>query len=81
MEFNDHHIPEEIKTRINQWIEDIIDSATLDTSNIKTEELQKAFSHLEILSVFMSKVFSFFINSISMSISQKKSESISLFIA
>lgn len=81
VEFNDHQIPEDIRKRINYWIDDIIDTVTTDVSNVKTQELLYAFHDLEIISTFMSTVFSFFINSLNMTISDSKSYHICQFIA
>lgn len=78
--FNDHDIPEEVKQRINAWIEDIIDISTLEVSHIQTQKMLNAFSQSDIITWFMSKVFSFFINSINMSITPHKSQNICVFI-
>ncbi|NCO31799.1 hypothetical protein GW891_03185 [bacterium] len=37
--FDDNNIDKEIKNRINYWIEDIIDSVTIDYSNIQTKKI------------------------------------------
>jgi hypothetical protein len=37
--FDDKEFPKEVRTRINYWIEDIIDSVTLEYSSIQTEKI------------------------------------------
>jgi len=80
-EFNDSKINPEIRTRINYWVEDITDSVTLEYSNIQTIKLKKLLIEDEIILLsYTSKVFSFFLNEINISISESKSKNISNFI-
>ena len=80
-EFDDNHINSKIKYRINYWVEDIVDSVTLEYSNIQTEKLKKLLeTDKTILLKYTSKVFSFFLKEINIKITTNKSESISEFI-
>jgi hypothetical protein len=79
--FDDNNINAEIKSRINYWVEDIIDSVSIEYSNIATEKLKKLLKEDEdILLAYTSKTFSFFLNKINIKISKEKSENISEFI-
>jgi len=70
-----------IKDRINYWVEDIVDSVTIEYSDIQTQRLKDLLkSDEKILLTYSSKIFSFFLNEINIDISIKKSESISKFI-
>jgi hypothetical protein len=80
-EFDDNHINSQIKDRINYWIEDIIDSITLEYSSVQTQKLKELLIKDEdILLAYTCKVFSFFLKEINISIFENKSESISKFI-
>lgn len=39
--FDDTHIDEAIKTRMNQWVEDMIDVVTHDYSSLLTQKIQE----------------------------------------
>jgi hypothetical protein len=81
VDFSDYSIPEEIKSRINLWVEDIMDVISIETSSITTQKTLICILDQEKLVVdFISEVFSFFLAAQSISISQHKSASYGLFI-
>jgi hypothetical protein len=81
IEFNDSSLDEEIKTRINLWIEDIIDILSIEYSFMQTMRMLELFKHKdEIIVEFTSLVFSFFFSEINIEITKSKSESYSRFI-
>jgi len=80
-EFDDNNIRPEIKDRINYWIEDIIDSVTIEYSSIQTDKLKTLLkSDNELLLKYTSKVFNFFLKEININITPEKSNNISKFI-
>lgn len=80
-EFDDSNISFQIRDRINYWVEDIIDSVTLEYSHIQTQKLINLLETDEIiLKTYCSKIFTFFLNELNIKISSSKSEWISLFI-
>ncbi len=80
-EFNDSKIDPEIKSRINYWVEDITDSVTLEYSSIQTQKLKELLIKDEnILLIYTSKVFSFFLKELNINITKSKSNNISNFI-
>ncbi len=80
-QFDDKNIDLEIKNRINLWVEDIIDSVTIEYSNIQTKKLKQLLINDEnILLKYTSIVFSFFLNEINISINEKQASNISEFI-
>jgi hypothetical protein len=71
----------EIKYRINYWVEDIIDSISIEYSSIQTKKLKSLLETNNIILVsYTSKIFSFFLKEININISQEKAENISEFI-
>lgn len=81
IEFDDNHINTEIKNRINYWIEDIIDSISIEYSEIQTKKLKEKLDwDNDLLINYTKKVFSFFLKELNISISKNKSENISKFI-
>jgi hypothetical protein len=81
VEFNDSNLDNDIKTRINLWIEDIIDVVTLEYSSMQTQKMLELFkSKDESIIEFTSLVFSFFFSEMNIEISKTKSESYSRFI-
>ena len=80
-EFDDHNINFQIKDRINYWIEDIIDSVCIEYSEIQTDKLKKLLENdTDLLLIYTSKVFSFFLSEINITISENKAKNISKFI-
>ena len=79
--FDDSNIDKEIQNRINYWVEDIVDSVTIEYSSIQTEKLKELLiSNDELLLIYMSKVFSFFLKQLNINISKSKSDNITEFI-
>jgi hypothetical protein len=80
-DFDDNNIDKSIRDRINNWVEDITDSVTLEYSNIQTQKLkQLLIKDNTLLLTYTSKVFSFFLKEININITQSKSLNISEFI-
>ncbi len=80
VEFNDSHIDESLKKRINFWIEDIIDVISIWPSTVGTLRLQKLIASDEKVTPFVAKIFSFFLSENNISISQGKAQSYASFI-
>jgi hypothetical protein len=79
--FDDNNIDIEIKNRINLWVEDIIDSVTIEYSYIQTKKLkQLLITDENILLDYTSIVFTFFLKELNISITEKQSKNISEFI-
>jgi hypothetical protein len=78
--FNDSDINIEIKNRINWWIEDIVDSVSIEYSSILTKRLIEFLETDDDILFFISKVFTKFLNEINISIDLSKSQNISEFI-
>lgn len=81
IKFDESIIDQEVKNRINYWVEDIILSISADYSHILTERLTNLIEKKddEILT-FISKVFIFFLNEINITISKNEADNISNFI-
>ncbi|MDP2090393.1 MAG: hypothetical protein Q8K30_02240 [Candidatus Gracilibacteria bacterium] len=80
-EFDDSNINSKIKDRINYWIEDIIDSVTIEYSSLQTEKIKELIKTDEtVLQAYTSKIFTFFLNEINISIKAEQSDNISQFI-
>lgn len=83
-EFDNNNINEKIKIRINNWIEDIIDILIIDYSNIQTEKLKSMLKNnnkeKDILIKYTNNIFSFFLKSLNINITELKSQNISNFI-
>jgi len=80
-EFNDDDLDIEIKNRINYWVEDIVDSLTIEYSSIQTEKLKILFKKNDpLLLDFTKLVFNFFLKEINISINDTKLENILIFI-
>lgn len=81
IEFDDVHIDKKIKKRINLWIEDMIDSVTIDFSNIQNKKnLETLKKDNKIIIIFIAQIFSFFLNELNISIKKDKAIWISDFI-
>jgi hypothetical protein len=79
--FDDSNIDKVIQNRINNWVEDITDSVTLEYSSVQTQKLKELLIKDKIiLLTYTSKVFIFFLKEINISITESKSLSISEFI-
>lgn len=78
LEFNDN-LDEEIKNRINLWIEDIIDILILEYSSLQIKRILELNLNNEVLNL-TSSIFIFFFSEININILEKKSISYSKFI-
>jgi hypothetical protein len=80
-EFNDNDLDSEIKNRINSWVDDIVDSLTIEYSNIQTEKLKILFKKNDSLLLdFTKQVFNFFLKEINITINTSNMENILIFI-
>lgn len=80
-DFNDNKIDPKIKNRINNWVEDMIDSIKIEYSIIQTKKLKNLLKDDDkIILNYISKIFSFFLKEININISKTTSENISEFI-
>jgi hypothetical protein len=52
LNFSDSHLPEELKLRINQWIEDIVDIIRFDPSTILVNKTINCIEHNEQIYIF-----------------------------
>lgn len=81
IEFDDNKLNSEVKNRINIWVEDMIDSVSIEYSSIQTEKLIELLSDQKnILLDYTSKVFTFFLKEINIIIDESKAINISEFI-
>lgn len=81
VEFDDKHIDPKIKNRINLWIEDIIDSVTIEYSSVQTEKIKELLASSDnTLLEYTSKIFNFFMSELNIDINLEKSNNISEFI-
>lgn len=79
--FDDHNLNDEVRNRINYWIEDIIDSVTIEYSHIQTKKIIKLLEkdNTKIIN-FTAQVFTFFLYQIHITITKQKSLSICEFV-
>jgi len=83
IDFNDNSLDENIKNRINLWIEDIIDIISIEYSSLqikKIKELLKDKNSLSFLIFFTSLIFQFFFKELNINITSGKSYSYIEFI-
>lgn len=78
--FDDSNLPISVKNRINSWVEDMIDSVSINYSHLVTERLLELLKNDETIIKFISLVFAFFLRDVNITITQSKSESIVAFI-
>ena len=79
-EFDWDEIDEDIKARINYWVEDIEFVLFIESSEIVTQKTIDLLKEDDSIIVFAGKVFRFFFNEINIEISVGKSESYARFI-
>lgn len=80
-EFDDKNIDEEIKKRINSWVEDTILASTIDYSSLITSRLIETIQKKDQEVVnFISTVFAFFLKEINITIKKSEADNISSFI-
>lgn len=80
IDFNDNEVDEKIRDRINFWIEDMVDIISIEYSSLLTEKLLNLLKEDKIIIIFMSNIFTFFLDDLNINISKSKSDDISLFI-
>ena len=79
--FDDNNIDAQIKNRINHWVEDIVDSISIEYSSIQTQKLKALMqTDKSLLSNYTQKVFRFFLKELNIEISPSKAQNISEFI-
>lgn len=79
-EFHDNTLHEKVKTRINQWYEDVINILSIEYSNILTKRLIKTIKSDKDILVFVSNVFTFFFKEAHIDITNSKSRDYCHFI-
>lgn len=81
--FDDNNLDENIKIRINIWIEDIIDIISIEYSFLQLQKLKELLSNnnskKQIVS-FCAKIFKFFFQELNIDINEKKSNNYMDFI-
>lgn len=77
--FNDKDLDERIKSRLNDYFEDVWDILVIEQSELLTKRLLWSIDDYE-LTEFLSKIFSYFLSNLNIEIDSKKSLSYSSFI-
>lgn len=81
IKFDDSNLPEQVKNRINDWIEDIIDSVSIEYSNVQAKRIISSLKKDNwIISNYITSVLIFFLNSINISVDKNTAKWISNFI-
>jgi hypothetical protein len=80
--FNSGELPQKVQNRVNYWIEDIIDSISLEYSNIQTEKVITCLKKDDtwIINDYISDILTFFLKNINIIVSEKESQNIASFI-
>jgi len=81
--FDDEMLDNELKNRINFWVEDMYDIVSLEYSTIQIEhfmELNSSSKNRETLEYFGAQVFTFFFGSLNIEIAHEKAKSYAAFI-
>lgn len=78
--FNDRDIDENLKKRINYWIEDIIDIVSIWPSTVNTLRLKELILKDTSVVDFVAKIFMFFLSENNLMISEGKARSYAMFI-
>jgi len=78
--FDDHALPNEIRKRVNSWIEDMEMVMSMEASTIITQRTLGLILYDEKVRVFTSKIFAFFFTELKITISDAKARSYSDFI-
>ena len=80
-EFDDSNIDPNVRTRINYWVEDIVDILSYEYSSLKVVELQELFlKEYDSLLLYTEKVFIFFLHSSNIKITESQAKWITEFI-
>lgn len=80
LELHNSDLSDDIKKRINYWIEDIIDTITLDPSSVYTKKILWLINDDEEVEKFISDIFVFFFEDLKFIVSEKKANSFAKFI-
>lgn len=81
LRFDDNNLPIEVKSRINYWIEDIIDSLTIEYSNIQNQKIINLLKNdWEVINQYIAIIFIFFLKNINITVSKNEALNISNFI-
>lgn len=80
LSFDTHDIPEEVRARVNIWIEDMEEVVSVEVSSIITKRTLGLILYDEKIRTFTAQVFSFFFAEINIQISDLKSRNYSEFI-
>ena len=78
--FEDKTLDPQVKNRINNWIEDIVDSVSIEYSSIMTKRLINYLETDERIINFIANVFIFFLKNINVKIEASKAKNIAEFI-
>lgn len=79
-QFHDNFIDDELRLRINQWIEDMEDVISLEPSSITSLKTISLLEKDETIYTFTSQVFTFFLQEKNIHIPEAKAKSYSEFI-
>ncbi len=80
VEFDDNHIDIEIRTRINNWIEDMESILLIQSSELISKNMVELIDKDDSITIFIGEVFKFFFNELNINISKEKIENYSNFI-
>lgn len=80
-EFNEKEMRPQVRERVNLWIEDIIDSVSLEFSNIQNKRnLEILEKDKKVIIIFTAQVFSFFLKECNILIKKESAISLSEYI-
>lgn len=79
-EFDDHNLPEWIRSRVNAWIDDMESVTSLEVSTITTKRNLHLIVYDEKVRKFTAEVFSFFFSELNITITDVKARNYSDFI-
>lgn len=79
-QFHDNHLDDELKSRINFWIEDIEDVISIDPSLLTSKQTLDNIQDDESIVDFTREVFSFFLSELHILITPSKANSYATFI-
>lgn len=78
--FDDHDLPEAVRLRVNEWIEDMESVCQMEVSALLTQRTLSLILYDEKIRIFTAKTFSFFFSELNISISDAKARGYSDFI-
>ena len=78
--FHDNHLDDELKMRINLWIEDIEDVISIDPSLLTSKQTLDNLKSDDSIIDFTREVFSFFLSELNITITPSKANSYAVFI-